>query len=113
MFCFLFSFLTLVYWIQIYFIFYSIKRVLILQFQIWVFSEFLIYIVKEMEFSENSSQEDDDEFEHCFGQIEEKKTNQKKPHSDYNSSDTGRYDSHDYPGPHRLIWFEKYFWIAF
>lgn len=41
---------------------------------------------KPLEFGESSSEEDDDECEHCFGHVEKKKKNQKK-HDNGNSHD--------------------------
>lgn len=50
---------------------------------------------KPLAFGESSSEEDDDECEHCFGHVEKKKKNQKKEPGDNNPDENG----HDHSGP--------------
>lgn len=53
---------------------------------------------KPLAFGESSSEEDDDECEHCFGHVEKKKKNQKKKPNDENPDANG-HCSHDHPEP--------------
>lgn len=50
---------------------------------------------KPLEFGESSSEEDDDECEHCFGHVEKKKKNRKQTPGDENPDING-HDSHDH-----------------
>lgn len=54
---------------------------------------------KPLAFGESSSEEDDDECEHCFGHVEKKKKNQKKNPGDGDPADTNGHGSHDHPEP--------------
>lgn len=53
---------------------------------------------KPLAFGESSSEEDDDECEHCYGHVEKKKKNQKNPPTDDNPETNG-HGSHDHPEP--------------
>lgn len=57
---------------------------------------------KPLAFGESSSEEDDDECEHCYGHVEKKKKNQKKkPDDDDDNPDMNGHGhcSHDHSEP--------------
>lgn len=55
-----------------------------------------------MAFGESSSEEDDDECEHCFGHVEKKRKNQQKKPSEENPDAHG---PHVNPEPADISWF--------
>lgn len=65
---------------------------------LFFFSGCCIY-QKPLAFGESSSEEDDDECEHCFGHVEKKKKNQKKPNNENPSDYSNGHGSNDHPEP--------------
>lgn len=57
---------------------------------------------KPLAFGESSSEEDDDECEHCFGHVEKKKKNQKKPNGENPSDYSNGHGSNDHSGPENI-----------
>jgi len=52
---------------------------------------------KPLEFGESSSEEDEDECEHCFGHVEKKKKNQRKKDSGEPIDYSNGHGSNDHP----------------